>query len=361
MPHSLTESEVKQRLARGNLSLLSKYHNSHGQVRVRCRSCGHRWQTQADCVLNGHGCPRCANLRRGRRLTAAGVTQRLRKVGVTLRGKYNGANRQLAVRCTNCGHEWTVMAWSLLRGRGCPQCYRTKRRLAVAEVRRRLARAGLQLVGTYRSSHAYITIRCLTCGWQWPAHAGRLSKGCGCPRCEDAGRVVPVAEVRARLAKVGVELLGQYRNANHRVKARCCRCGHKWRPKAASLFNGTSCPRCHCRGGKKEHEVRCTIERITGWKFPKVHPAWLKGRSLGSPHLDGYNQRHQVAFEYQGFQHYHPVEKWGGAKALLINRRRDVRKRVSCQRHGIRLICIPYWKRDVESFIRSKLAGVTKE
>jgi len=68
--------------------------------------------------------------------------------------------------------------------------------------------------------------------------------------------------------------------------------------------------------------------------------------------LDGYNKRHAVAFEYQGEQHYRPIY---GEKALAQLKRNDERKRLICYRRGIKLIRIPYWKKDVGAFIRSKL------
>jgi hypothetical protein len=96
------------------------------------------------------------------------------------------------------------------------------------------------------------------------------------------------------------------------------------------------------------------IERITGWKFPKARPTWLRGRGLQPLELDGYNARHKVAFEYQGEQHYQSLY---GEATLTRTKRNDTRKRITCLRRGVQLICVPYWKRDVEAFIRSKLAS----
>ena len=66
--------------------------------------------------------------------------------------------------------------------------------------------------------------------------------------------------------------------------------------------------------------------------------------------LDGYNSAHQVAFEYQGWRHYQ----------IEYVKRNDARKRQLCRRHGVTLICIPYWKRDIANFVAKKLkaAGV---
>ena len=47
--------------------------------------------------------------------------------------------------------------------------------------------------------------------------------------------------------------------------------------------------------------------------------------------------------EYQGIQHYEPKSKFGGAKGLYRQKFNDNQKRIYCQQHGYKLICIPYW------------------
>jgi len=68
--------------------------------------------------------------------------------------------------------------------------------------------------------------------------------------------------------------------------------------------------------------------------------------------LDGYNEQHGVAFEYQGEPHYKPIF---GDDTFRTTRRNDKRKRFLARYHGVVLICVPYWKKDPEAFIRSKL------
>ena len=47
--------------------------------------------------------------------------------------------------------------------------------------------------------------------------------------------------------------------------------------------------------------------------------------------------------EYQGIQHYIAKSKFGGAKGLYQQKYNDKQKRIYCQKHGIKLIIIPYW------------------
>ena len=46
--------------------------------------------------------------------------------------------------------------------------------------------------------------------------------------------------------------------------------------------------------------------------------------------------------EYQGIQHYQPKPKFGGWQGLRKQQYYDMKKREYCEKHGIKLIAIPY-------------------
>ncbi len=67
-------------------------------------------------------------------------------------------------------------------------------------------------------------------------------------------------------------------------------------------------------------------------------PPWLsKGQ-----HLDIWIPTLMVAIEYQGEQHFHSVEHFGGAAGLQKRQVLDARKREVCALHGVRLIEIAF-------------------
>lgn len=47
--------------------------------------------------------------------------------------------------------------------------------------------------------------------------------------------------------------------------------------------------------------------------------------------------------EYQGAQHYVPVGKYGGGRALKYQKYNDTLKRKFCLEHNLKLITIPYY------------------
>lgn len=65
------------------------------------------------------------------------------------------------------------------------------------------------------------------------------------------------------------------------------------------------------------------------------HPEWLEGLEL-----DIFLPSINLAFEYQGQQHFHPVDAWGGKEALVDLQKRDKRKLEICNLKGVDLIAV---------------------
>ncbi len=66
-----------------------------------------------------------------------------------------------------------------------------------------------------------------------------------------------------------------------------------------------------------------------------AHPEWL-----GRQHLDVFIPEKNIALEYQGLQHYQPVEFFGGEQAFKLTKERDARKKQLCLDNGCHLIYV---------------------
>lgn len=90
---------------------------------------------------------------------------------------------------------------------------------------------------------------------------------------------------------------------------------------------------------KKEGALLAFVRDI----FPKEHVFHkYRGRELDGLELDIYVVERRIAFEYQGYQHYHPVELFGGEAQLVQQKIRDARMRELCVKNGINLIEVRY-------------------
>ena len=82
----------------------------------------------------------------------------------------------------------------------------------------------------------------------------------------------------------------------------------------------------------------------------QYRPDWLGRQSLDLyiPHL-------QTAVEYQGIQHFHPVEFFGGEEALAQRRELDRQKRLLCEENRVRLIEWPYLTEPTDENVKAML------
>lgn len=90
-------------------------------------------------------------------------------------------------------------------------------------------------------------------------------------------------------------------------------------------------------GWISETELFYKISNIFIDEEVKQHasPKWL-----GKQHLDIYFPKWQIAIEYQGAQHFKPIDFFGGQEAYIRTVERDERKMNLCQKHNCYLIYV---------------------
>lgn len=84
-------------------------------------------------------------------------------------------------------------------------------------------------------------------------------------------------------------------------------------------------------------------------------PQWLEKLEL-----DIYLPERKLGFEYQGIQHYKPIEYWGGEEGFKVVQEHDERKKKLCVENSITLICVDYDEPLVETHIRNRIKEVYK-
>lgn len=85
----------------------------------------------------------------------------------------------------------------------------------------------------------------------------------------------------------------------------------------------------------------------------------LEGQSIKLDFVIFYNDILYV-IEYNGVQHYEPVEKFGGIAQFEIQKENDKKKKEFCDKYNIPLLEIPYTVRDEET-VREQIKNFIKE
>lgn len=123
----------------------------------------------------------------------------------------------------------------------------------------------------------------------------------------------------------------------------CCSSGHSWQATPNNRTCGTGCPQCKIwLGEEKIAEALSFLNKtyIRNYSFNDCRHkkvlrfdfAVFNGSCI------------ECLIEYQGIQHYKPIESWGGLKQFEINKIRDQIKRDYCCSNGYKLFEISYRK-----------------
>jgi hypothetical protein len=107
-----------------------------------------------------------------------------------------------------------------------------------------------------------------------------------------------------------------------------------------------------------------TLFQMIHARFPdavfQYHAPWLSGQSI-----DIFIPSRNVAIEYQGKQHFEPVEFFGGVRGLEYRTRLDAKKRRACALNDVNLIewryDVPVTEENVERILSSNASGFRKK
>ena len=114
-------SELK--LLNPYITVMGVYENSSTKIEVSCNKCNHIWYVTPNSLLQGSGCPKCAN---NQKKTNEDFIQEMKEYNpyIEVVGEYINAHTPLKVRCKICNHEWMCKPMRLLHGAQCQNCVR---------------------------------------------------------------------------------------------------------------------------------------------------------------------------------------------------------------------------------------------
>lgn len=273
-----------------------------------------------------------------RKLTYDFVKKYIENEKYTLLSKtYIDAKTKLLVQC-NYGHEPYYVAWfNFKTGHRCPECNITNRKNALDDIRAYAEKRGYKVISTeYKNRNKKLEMICPkghTTFISW----GNFSKGRRCSECYRFKKLTS-KEVKNFLNYFGYDLIGEYKTANRKINI-LCPSGHIYQGTYAHFYDGKRCP--YCKKSKGALRVANFLQK-TKYDFKEEY--YVKN-ILGATCLrfDFYIPELNMAIEYDGQQHYKPIEKFGGEKAFEKTKFRDVIKNNYCKDNNINLLRIPYW------------------
>jgi len=221
-------------------------------------------------------------------------------------------------------------------------------------------RKGKCLSSKYIDSRTKLKWECEK-GHTWESVQGTVKNGHWCPDC--SGKKKLTIEEMQKIAKKrkGKCLSAKYINAHTKLKWECEK-GHTWEASPNRVKQGTWCPECNIY--INEEICRETFKQLFINNFKKIRPRWLVNSRGNKMELDGYCESLNIAFEYNGEQHYDEIKFFSNNKLNYLETRKndDLEKIKICKEKNIFLFIISY-KDDISKISdliksQSKLLGL---
>lgn len=184
-------------------------------------------------------------------------------------------------------------------------------------------------------------------------------QGNGCKHCADqvaSKRHLDQASLLATFNSTHSDMydysLVSYKNARTKVSIICKKHGvFKQLPREHS--GGKGCPSCKSSKGESTIRDLLNVHKIS---FKEQYPICKNPDTNFLLRVDFYIPAINTCIEYDGVQHFEPVQFWGGIEEFEKNQYRDTLKNEHCLSNNINLIRIPYFEFDkIETILSSLL------
>jgi hypothetical protein len=364
--------------------------SSGKKVWWKCRKMGcvrpHEWEAAVYDRTNGCGCPFCD----GRKVCPCNSLQTLKPDIAAEWHPRNpmkpsevtrGSSKKVWWECPKSGcdhpHEWEAAVYDRTKenGTGCPFCagqifcpcnslqtlkpdisaeWHPRNHLKPSEVTRGSSKKVWWKCPKSKCNHPH----------EWEATINSRTNGCGCPFCVGQ-KVCPCNSLQSLKPDIATEWHPRNnlkpsevtRGSSKKVWWKCPKSGcnhpHEWEATINSRTkeNGTGCP--FCRKSKGEDKIMKILENRKINYFPQQS---LNYKKLS---FDFFLPDSNTAIEFDGFQHFEPVEFFGGEEKFLKQRNNDLHKNIYCSNNGINLLRIHY--EDIEEIeFYLEIAFITK-
>lgn len=249
------------------------------------------------------------------------------------------------------GHNYRVTPNKFQQGRRCSICGKRikKNTESFSEEIKSLVGSEYEVMSDYITALKHVTMKHVDCGLQWRVTPSNFLSGKRCPKCSLIERGLKrrwtQSELEGKIRESGdneYSVLSEYQMSNKKIFLKHDKCGYEWWAYPNNfIFHGSRCPSCVCVKSKGEEKIKETLDKL-GIKY--VFQATFEGlRHKGSLAYDFFIPSINLLIEFDGEQHYRPIEWFGGEESFKESKIRDGIKNDYAKVNGFELLRIPYW------------------
>lgn len=335
--------------------LSTEYINSTTKLLWKCNNSAHSpFYSVFNDTKRGRWCKQCANDKSRLKMTLKDGLQQAHTLafengGTCLSTEYINNSTKMLWKCSNKHHSIWETAFSYIKkGCWCPECAKLSEDQVLEKCYiKAKAMNGLFLSTTYKNRQSKLKFQCNS---GHPAfettYDNVINHDTWCPRC--AGMFTPEeflqkAQEKA-ISKGGLCLSNEYINGANKLVWKCFHPEHKpWKSTYSSVVNSDKwCKNCSNFNYYKENKIRNLLEYLFDTEFPSTKPKWnINPKTQKLLQLDGYSQSLNLAFEFQGVQHYKEIKYFKMNQEILQYLQfKDKVKKENCITNNVTLLII---------------------
>ena len=354
----------KAKLVHGNKYDYSKveYINYHTKVCIICPIHGEFWKTPAKHLSAKQGCPKC-NKDTQKTINFNGHTteewiEKAKKIHGNKydysKVKYVNSRTKVRIICPIHG-EFLQFPSYHLEGYGCKECANEKLTLSQEEfIKKCREKHGDKYDYSkvkYVNSKTKVIIVCPKHG-EFSVTPNHFIK-CEnkhireCPKCAIEKRIRAAEEIIKEAKEIHGDKYDysrfEYKGKNHKVCIICPKHGEFWQEPYNHL-KGHGCPYCAAENNVFETKLFNSLKN----DFPElefVH-SYRDKTVFNRLEIDIFSEKFKIAIEYQGAQHYKPIEIYGGERRFKRQIELDGLKKKVCEENNILLLAFSYDKKE---------------
>lgn len=269
------------------------------------------------------------------------------------KGKDNRNRLYLTLECEN-GHTYEQMWDNFKKGHGCILCgyesnKKKQRKYDLDYVKIVLNDNNYEIVdeNEYVNAGKAFRCRCLICGDISKLNFGSVLNGRKCKVCIGMAKKTTdqFKKEVSNITNNEYVLRGEYITAQDKVHIEHKICNSVYEVTPHNFLRGKRCPVCN--SSKGETEIRRYLNSKGYW-FKEQYRIDNCKNTLPLPFdfaifNDSEHSSLKCLIEYDGIQHYEPVDLFGGLDGYSSTKNNDDIKTKYCEMNQIPLITIPYW------------------
>lgn len=348
--------------------VLGKYINSGTHIKMRHNVCGTEFDMIPNNFLKGNRCNHCGIIQtanKTRKTHDEFISEVFELIGdeYTVLSEYKGSSKKVKIKHNTCGNIFEITPSGFLNGNRCKPCSIKSRARKSAKTHDEFIKQVCEkynddyiVLDKYIDNKTKIKFKHKYCGYEFMMTPGNFLRSVGCPKCSNSIRITLDDFKKEVFDLTGNDytVLGEYKNAHSKIKIRHNICGNIYDGCRNMFLKGQRCPQCSSSKGEdrvKRYLQNKSIKFRTQEKFDN-----LFGIGNGLLKYDFYLPDYNLLIEYNGKQHYEPIDYFGGECQLKIQQEHDNRKEQYAKDNNIEFLVIPYWDfENIENILNTYL------